>query len=117
MNSTNPASRIHLHRNYSRGLDAIELFWTKCTGSGFKQQFVTAELTLHDEPPYHKTDPGIVFNEDECQQLADELWEKGFRPRAAAGSNGQLEAVNNHLQDMRAMVAKACDVNLPTRPA
>lgn len=45
------------------------------------------------------------------QSLMDTLWDNGFRP-ADIGTAGHLAATQKHLDDMRALVSKAHDVNL-----
>lgn len=42
-----------------------------------------------------------------AQELADSLWRAGVRPKDAAGSVGQLSAVEAHLQDMRRLAFEA----------
>jgi hypothetical protein len=56
--------------------------------------------------------PFVRLGKEQAQQLADALWEAGIRPIGASGSQGQLAAVQGHLNDMRAIVAKTIDVNL-----
>lgn len=41
----------------------------------------------------------------EAQQLMDELWRIGLRPTEGSGSAGSLAATQEHLKDMRALVA------------
>lgn len=41
---------------------------------------------------------------EDAQQLMDHLWDLQFRPTQGAGSAGQLEAKDAHLQDMRRLV-------------
>lgn len=48
----------------------------------------------------------MVINHTEAQGLMESLWKAGIRPRSGEGSVGQLGAVERHLADMRAMVAK-----------
>ena len=48
----------------------------------------------------------ITFSQAEAQNLADQLYEAGIRPSAAAGSAGQLDAVKYHLEDLRKLVFK-----------
>lgn len=50
--------------------------------------------------------PPMSLSAEAAQELADMLWQCGIRPRGAAGSAGQLSAVENHLNDMRALVFK-----------
>ncbi len=48
--------------------------------------------------------PTTRFSKDAAQELMDALWRCGCRPTEAAGSAGQLSAVQAHLNDMRALV-------------
>ena len=48
-----------------------------------------------------------------AQQLMDSLWDAGIRPAGAAGSAGQLSAVEKHLNDMRALVRSYSGAVLP----
>jgi hypothetical protein len=42
-----------------------------------------------------------LMTKNEAQGLMDRLWTCGIRPTEAAGSAGQLAAVQAHLEDMR----------------
>lgn len=43
----------------------------------------------------------------------DALWDAGLRPTGAAGSAGQLSAVQHHLDDMRAITFKQLGAEQP----
>lgn len=45
--------------------------------------------------------PTFVLDPDAVQHLMDSLFAAGFRPSAAAGSAGQRDALERHLDDMR----------------
>lgn len=47
------------------------------------------------------TAPTFDIDATAAQVLMDSLWDCGIRPTAAAGSAGQLAAVQYHLEDMR----------------
>jgi len=53
-----------------------------------------------------ETPPAMVIGPKEAQRVVDLLWESGIRPRAAAGSAGQLDAVGHHLRDLQKLVFK-----------
>ena len=57
----------------------------------------------------------MALEEVEAQSLIDALWQVGVRPSNGEGSTGKLAATENHLDDMRAMVAQLTDTPLPTR--
>ena len=54
--------------------------------------------------PGDDVSPLIRLQQKEAQQLMNTLWDAGLRPAGAAGSAGQLGAVENHLADMRKIV-------------
>lgn len=49
---------------------------------------------------------------DAAQELMDDLWRCGIRPTEGAGTAGSMAAVQEHLKDMRAIVAKELKVDL-----
>lgn len=51
-------------------------------------------------------EPMMSMDVEAAQKLMEELWSAGIRPAAAAGSMGQLSAVQYHLEDMRSLVFK-----------
>lgn len=59
---------------------------------------------LSEEDAVREIEPTLRLRPEEAQSLMDELWNVGIRPAAAAGSAGQLSAVQAHLEDMRRLV-------------
>lgn len=49
-------------------------------------------------------DPFLKLSKEQAQHLANSLWNAGFRPVQANGSEGQIGAVIRHLEDMRMIV-------------
>jgi hypothetical protein len=43
----------------------------------------------------------IEVNDEDAQIFVEQLWNLGIRPHAARGTQGQLQAIENHLNDMR----------------
>lgn len=72
--------------------------------SGFEE-----EDRVDGEP----VEPSFTMSDEAAQKLMDQLFEAGFRPSGAAGTAGQLSAVEGHLKDMRVLVGKAFGVSLP----
>lgn len=54
--------------------------------------------------------PTLRLAQEEAQKFMDALWDAGLRPAAGHGSAGQREALERHLNDMRAIVARQLDV-------
>jgi hypothetical protein len=60
-------------------------------------------------------DPTITMSAQDAQVLMDELWRCGLRPTEGSGSAGSLAATQDHLRDMRTIVAKQLDVTLDSK--
>lgn len=54
-------------------------------------------------------EPFATMDPDDAQAFMDRLWDLGLRPTGAAGSAGQLGAVERHLADMRTLVFRASE--------
>jgi hypothetical protein len=50
---------------------------------------------------------GLQLTRDDAQQLLNELWRVGMRPRDGAGSLAHVDAQRAHLEDMRRLVFKS----------
>lgn len=64
----------------------------------------TGEVVFHERPAalnIATIPPRLPLGDAVAQRLADSLWDAGFRPRGAAGSAGQLDAMRAHLEDVR----------------
>lgn len=48
------------------------------------------------------------FADQQAQELMDELWGCGFRPKEGSGSSGSLAATEHHLRDLQRIVFKDC---------
>lgn len=53
-----------------------------------------------------RDDDPMLLEHEHAQQLLDELWRLGLRPRDGAGSLAHVEATRAHLDDMRRLVFK-----------
>lgn len=95
--------RIRLGRSPAHGFGLLVLFEQYVDGKR-----CVGELTMREaEAPAIPSRYPTVFMEDgAAQSLADDLWDAGIRPRGAAGSAGQLEAVQAHLADMQKLAAR-----------
>lgn len=56
--------------------------------------------------------PFLNMQKETVQQLMDELWNLGFRPKEQQFTSEQIKAIDSHLQDMRAIVASKIGVEL-----
>ena len=56
--------------------------------------------------------PCASFTEDEAQQLLQELWAAGLRPKQQYTSKN-IEHIGNHLQDMRTIAFSKLNISKP----
>ena len=63
-------------------------------------------VTPIEKGSFVSSDTGLFLTSDDAQQLMNELWRVGMRPRDGAGSLAQVEATKAHLEDMRRLVFK-----------
>jgi len=81
--------------------DEVEIRMGKDVGRHFHraEPIVFKEYTQGEFSP-----PCMILQREEAQLLIDALYSVGLRPSQAAGSAGQLTAVQYHLEDMRKLV-------------
>ncbi|MDF3837135.1 hypothetical protein P3W85_29890 [Cupriavidus basilensis] len=65
---------------------------------------IARPLVFEDIPNGARVDPFVTMDAGTAQNLMDELWRCGLRPRDGTGSAGALAATERHLNDMRRLV-------------
>jgi hypothetical protein len=75
-------------------------------GKRYVGEMVFHEDTERDNGSRREWKPSFALDPAAAQELASRLWDAGMRPRGAAGSAGQLDAVQAHLADMRRLAEK-----------
>lgn len=80
---------------------AIHMAQETKSGLAIARQVIFEPLTKGE-----LTEPVLRIRQEDAQALADGLYAAGIHPAAAAGSAGQLTAVQYHLEDMRALTFK-----------
>jgi len=93
-------SRLKLNAFYNPASDRVDLYARHGRAYAINVTF-SEELPIGGE-----ISPLFRLEYEEAQTLMDSLYEAGLRPRGAAGSAGQLDAVKYHLEDMRRLVFK-----------
>ena len=92
-----------LRANMSLGVDKIELYGYQRDSQG---QAEAKELQMVKCEEYVQLKPFAVIENPQAQVLMDDLWAAGIRPSEGRGSAGAMEAVLNHLKDMRKIAFK-----------
>lgn len=65
---------------------------------------VVLEVQEDDAAQVVRVPDGLQLSSDDVQQIMDELWRNGVRPRDGAGSLAHVDAQRAHLEDMRRLV-------------
>ena len=72
--------------------------------NGARLYSIARPLVFEDIPEGARVDPFVTVDVNVAQDLMDELWRCGLRPREGTGSAGSLAATERHLNDMRRLV-------------
>lgn len=96
---------------WKRGWD---LFLTEATRDGAMYLAAPPQMSTVSDGEL-LVNPTMQVSDATVQELMDELWRQGVRPRNGAGSAGQLLALENHLDDIRALCVKFTGAKLPDR--
>lgn len=95
------------HAYYDLPAGTIDLrFFRNQQGHGPTIRMIGKPLEYHEATSGEYNQPSVRLKPDEAQELMDSLWDAGVRPMQGAGSTGQLQAVEKHLNDFRAIVFK-----------
>lgn len=87
-------------------LDSIDL--VAIDRRGQKPAYVTTKFTRHEiEPCELIPEPTLRLLGDEAQQLMNELWRIGIRPRDGNGTQAHTDGLQAHLSDLRAIAFHA----------
>lgn len=78
-------------------------------------KFSYATLTFHEleQGEAIPFEGSTHIDKDGCQELIDSLWNAGFRPTNIEAGEERVQAIKDHLGDMRAIVANKLNVDLP----
>jgi hypothetical protein len=110
MNSYSSRIEIRAHRQpWIRDTIALRIAQITDHDGGEHRVAIAEPLrlrTLSDEDMGTELRETLSISPSDAQQFMDELWRVGIRPTEAAGSVGQLAAVERHLDDMRTLVFK-----------
>jgi hypothetical protein len=91
------------------GWQSIDLY----IRDGAGEQNYAAELHFNPILAGEGSDPTIRLTDEQAQVLLDQLVACGFRP-TEFGTAGQLEATEDHLEDMRVLAFHALGIVRPT---
>lgn len=62
---------------------------------------VASPLVMEKKNKDFRHPPAISLSIDDAQQMMDQLWKCGIRPKEGSGSAGSLSATERHLKDMQ----------------
>jgi len=91
------------YRHFGLHLAGNLRIWSQEAGQIISKFHIADNLTLLEAQEGDWSEPFLRMNQEQAQQLLDELWTCGLRPRDI-GTAGHLAATNKHLEDMRTLV-------------
>tara|TARA_R110000737_G_scaffold230712_3_gene244235 strand:- start:2719 stop:3051 length:333 start_codon:yes stop_codon:yes gene_type:complete len=71
---------------------------------------VAMSISMEETRDSQIVSPFLNLAYEDAQNLMDELYHCGVRPTEGAGTAGSMKATQNHLEDMRAIVATKLNV-------
>ena len=105
---------------YDESFASLDIWFVKKNQDGSEDVVLPINLTLLHRllPREMRPEPTLRLAQSEAVQflqgLANALATSGFIPDAAKANNKQLEALSNHLEDMRKLVFEALlPLNIP----
>lgn len=101
---------LNVHAHYDISSQRIEVFAMNCDQYKPATTLISVPQEFQTGTPFP---PVLSLDEDAAQQLMNSLWDAGVRPVGAKGSAGQLDAVQRHLEDMRALAFDKFGVESP----
>ncbi len=78
-----------------------------------KPRAICEPLQFHEVPDGTPIEPTFRLYGPEAQELMDALWNCGLRPTQGKQSEGQLQAVERHLADMRTIAFGKLEIARP----
>lgn len=101
---------MEIRAQYSNWYDGLEIAIFERLGDCRVSVAEPITMTVKDDP-LQKIKPVVTLERKEAQLLFNDLWQSGFRPTDGTGSAGQLQATENHLEDMKTIVFHALKIN------
>lgn len=65
---------------------------------------IAEKLTLKAQEVGSWIEPTFHLSTTKTQELFNQLWRLGYRPKDGTGNSGHIEALKYHLEDMRQLV-------------
>jgi hypothetical protein len=101
---------LNVHAHYDINTQRINVFAMDRPQYGPVTTLVSSSKDYDSGHPFA---PVLALEEPAAQDLMNSLWDAGVRPVGAKGSAGQLDAVQRHLEDMRALAFDKFGVEAP----
>ena len=90
---------------------AIDLYMFVDNGNGTRDAVINMTMQRVEPGSYYEASTRLDFAA--AQQLADSLWNLGFRPTQSKQADGAMGAQGAHLSDMRAIVFAKLSIEPP----
>jgi hypothetical protein len=90
---------LHAERSFAE--DCVRLY--AINRDGGKLAYVHSPCVTHDVAPGSIIEPMVKVSMASVQGLMEELWRMGVRPNNGEGGPAQVEAMKEHINDLRRM--------------
>ena len=87
--------------------DGIDVYAYEKDGDEIHVHLYAVERKTYQRHACIPDPPGLQFTVEEAQELFDELWRVGMRPRNGESSMAHVDAVKAHLADMQRLAFAA----------
>ena len=104
--------KVRLYRNFYN--DTIDVLLEEphlSPHAGQEDRMIVTSMTLEKVERGKLIRPSFEMTDAYAQELFNELWQQGFRPKDGTGNSGHVAAVQYHLEDMRKLVFATNDSN------
>ena len=100
--------KFHAERSFFNGGVGLSMIHDAMLNNN--KMAVAANVVMIEVQDGIPVEPFLKMDYEDAQNLMDELYHCGIRPTDGARSSGSMKATQNHLEDMRAIVATKLNV-------
>lgn len=97
---------MRFRASYDISRDGIYLLIDEPTFEGVRRVVAPLQMELKEAPRGTPYEPTMMLTHTEALSLMEALWEVGIRPTEARHPSDHINALKDHLADLRALVFK-----------
>ncbi len=108
-----PDTKVELHAFRAYPFHKTICIYADVYDAQSKRHIAVHSPVFEEVGEYQESKPLVTMSEESAQLLFQSLWDMNLRPKSQDGNVGMLAATQDHLADMRRLVAKELKVKLP----